>query len=64
MLAHNAPLIQPGGMIWVTYPRLTSALKGDIHRDSINTFAQQNGWIGIAIISIDDDWSALRLKRV
>lgn len=59
-----SPLVLPGGMLWVTYPKLTSKLKGDIHRDSINAYAQQNGWTGIAIISLDEDWSALRLKRV
>jgi hypothetical protein len=59
-----SPLVQTGGMLWITYPKLTSALKGDIHRDTINAYAQQNGWIGIAMISIDDDWSALRLKRI
>lgn len=59
-----APLVLPGGMLWLTYPKLTSKLKGDIHRDSINTYAQQHGWIGIAIISINADWSALRMKRL
>lgn len=59
-----APTVEPGGMLWITYPKLTSKLKGDIHRDSINTYAQQNGWTGIAIISIDNDWSALRMKRL
>lgn len=58
-----APLALEGGMLWITYPKLTSSKKGDIHRDSINEYAQQHGWTGIAIISIDDDWSALRLKR-
>ncbi len=61
---HYAPLVLPGGMLWMTYPKLTSKLKGDIHRDSINDYVQQHGWIGIAIISVDADWSALRLKRI
>ncbi len=59
-----AHLVLPGGMLWVTYPKLTSRLKGDIHRDTINAYAQRIGWIGIAIVSIDDEWSALRLKRL
>jgi len=59
-----APLVLPGGMLWFTYPKLTSKLKSDIHRDSINAYARQKGWIGIAMISIDTDWSALRLKRI
>ncbi len=57
-------LVEPGGMLWLTYPKLTSKLKSDINRDIINLFAQENGWIGIAMVSIDDDWSALRLKPV
>jgi hypothetical protein len=57
-------LILPGGIIWISYPKLTSKLRGDINRDSINLAAQASGWTGIAMISIDDDWSALRLKRL
>lgn len=63
-LTRYSPLVQPGGMLWITYPKLTSVFKGDLHRDTINAYAQQNGWIGIAIVSIDEDWSALRLKRL
>lgn len=63
-LERYSPLVLPGGMLWLTYPKLTSKLRGDINRDSINAYAQQNGWTGIAMISIDDDWSALRLKRL
>ena len=59
-----APLILPGGMLWVTYPKSTSKLKGDIHRATFNAYAQKMGRIGIAIVSIDDEWSALRLKRM
>lgn len=57
-------LVLPGGMLWITYPKLTSRLKGEINRDSINTQSQEHGWIGIAMVSIDEDWSALRLKRL
>lgn len=57
------PLLQPGGIFWVAYPKLTSKIKGDINRDTINSAAQARGWTGVAIIAIDEDWSALRLKR-
>lgn len=63
-LSRLSSLVLPGGMLWITYPKLTSKLKGDVNRDSINSYAQQNGWTGIAMISIDEDWSALRLKRL
>ena len=50
------------GMIWVTYPKGTSSKKGDINRDSIAEYALTLGLEGVAIVSVDDDWSALRLK--
>jgi hypothetical protein len=57
-------LMTPKGMLWVTYHKGTSRVKTDIHRDTINAYAQSIGLEGVAMISIDDDWSALRLKRV
>lgn len=57
-------LIKPGGMIWVTYYKGSSKHYSDIHRDSINAYAMSLGMVGIAMISIDQDWSALRLKMV
>jgi hypothetical protein len=57
-------LISPKGMIWVTYPKGTSTKKADINRDSIADYAQTIGLEGIAIVAIDVDWSALRLKVV
>lgn len=54
--------LKPGGIIWVTYPKGTSKLAADINRDTINAYAITLGMIGVAIVSIDQDWSALRLK--
>ena len=55
-------LMTPKGMLWVTYHKGTSKVKTDIHRDTINAYAHSIGLEGVAMISIDDDWSALRLK--
>ena len=55
-------LMAPKGMIWITYHKGTSKVKTDINRDTINAYAQSIGLTGVAMISIDDDWSALRLK--
>jgi len=54
--------LNPKGILWVTYHKGTSKDNTDINRDSINEFAKGIGWQGVAIISIDEDWSALRLK--
>ncbi|NJD59642.1 MAG: hypothetical protein C3F13_19105 [Anaerolineales bacterium] len=55
-------LLAAKGMLWVTYHKGTSKVKTDINRDSINAYAQTLGLQGVAMISIDDNWSALRLK--
>jgi len=48
----------------VFYYKLTSKKRGDIHRDSINDYAKSLGLEGIAMISVDEDMSALRLKVI
>lgn len=57
-------LLDSKGMLWVVYYKGTARVKTDIHRDSINAYAQTLGMQGVAMISIDQDWSALRLKLV
>ncbi len=56
--------LSPKGMLWVFYYKLTSKKRGNINRDSINAYAKGLGLEGIAIISVDEDVSALRLKLV
>ncbi len=57
-------LLAPKGMLWVTYHKGTSRVKTDINRDTIYAYSMSVGLQGVAMISIDDDWSALRLKLV
>ena len=56
-------LMAPKGMLWVSYHKGTSRVKTDINRDTINAYARSLGLEGVTMISIDDDWSALRLKQ-
>ena len=51
-------------ILWVAYPKLTSALAADLSRDVIHKLAPKHGLDTVSQIAIDDDWSALRLKRV
>ncbi|HEX9091213.1 MAG TPA: hypothetical protein VF831_06975 [Anaerolineales bacterium] len=57
-------LLAPRGILWVTYHKGTSRVKTDINRDTINAYAHTIGLEGVAMISIDADWSALRLKLI
>lgn len=52
------------GSLWIAYLKQTASKATDINRDSINAYAKENGVTGVAMISMDSDWSALRLKRL
>jgi hypothetical protein len=56
--------LTPEGILWVTYPKLTSELRSDVNRDKIFQYAATLGWTGVAITSVDETWSAFRLKRI
>lgn len=52
----------PQGIIWVLYHKGTSRVKTDINRDTIVDYAQTIQMQGVAMVAINDDWAALRLK--
>lgn len=54
--------LKPRGLLWIAYHKGTSKVKTDIHRDSINAYAGTLGWVGVAMVAINEDWAALRLK--
>ena len=54
--------VKTGGMLWFVYPKKTSKIKTDIHRDVGWDAVQSAGWEGIALVSVDDTWSAMRYR--
>jgi hypothetical protein len=56
--------VSKGAIIWIAYPKLTSKLAADLSRDLIRALAARFGLDTVSQIAIDDDWSALRVKRV
>jgi hypothetical protein len=51
-------------ILWVAYPKLTSPIAADLSRDVVRSLAPHYGLDTVSQIAIDDDWSALRLKRL
>ncbi|HTT84920.1 MAG TPA: hypothetical protein VMF67_15700 [Rhizomicrobium sp.] len=51
-------------ILWLAYPKLTSKLAGDLSREVVRDTAAAQGLDTVSQIAIDDDWSAMRLKRV
>ena len=57
-------VLAPKGMLWVTYHKGTSKVKTDINRDTIYAYTHTIGLDGVGLGSIDDNWSAMRLKLI
>ena len=60
-----ADSVEGDGMLWVCYPKGTSKKRRDpdCNRDTLRDSIKQYGFEGVAMISLDDDWSAMRLRR-
>ena len=56
--------LKPKGLLWITYPKGTAKIKSDIMRDTIWRYAKTVGLDGIAMVAVDDTWSAMRLKLI
>ena len=56
--------MQDAAILWIAYPKLSSGLAADLSRDVIHALAPTHGLNTVSQIAIDEDWSALRLKRV
>jgi hypothetical protein len=54
----------PSAIFWLAYPKLTSGLAKDLSRDVVHGLAPEYGLETVSQIAIDEDWSALRLKRL
>lgn len=56
--------LKPNGIFWLIYPKGRSKIKADINRDIIASYVRTIGLEGVAMVSIDETWAALRLKIV
>jgi hypothetical protein len=54
----------PNALVWISYPKQTSKLSGDLSRDVIREAMNGPGWRAVSIVAIDEIWSALRFRRV
>ena len=52
----------PNALVWISYPKKTSKLAGDLSRDVIRKAMSRAGWRAVSIVAIDEVWSALRFR--
>jgi len=54
-------LIQPAGMIWVSWPKKAAKVATDITEDSVRAAALPIGLVDIKVCAVDETWSGLKL---
>jgi hypothetical protein len=54
----------PKSIFWLSYPKGSSKISTDINRDIIFEIVKKSGFIGVAMISLDETWSGFRCKEV
>lgn len=52
----------PNALVWISYPKQSSNLKGALSRDVIREAMNGAGWRAVSIVAIDETWSALRFR--
>ena len=59
------PLLAPDAVSWMAYPKKTSKkYTAEITRDTGWSALGEQGYEGVAMVSIDEDWSAFRFRKV
>jgi hypothetical protein len=57
------PLYRAGGHLWLCYPKKSGRIATDITRDIGWEPMHAAGFLGVAQVAVDADWSALRFRR-
>jgi hypothetical protein len=55
------PLLDPGGFLWVSWPKKASKAPTDITEDVIREVALPLGLVDVKVCAVDATWSGLKL---
>jgi hypothetical protein len=61
--------LSPGGRLWVWYRKGANKARAQgseapLHRDTLQALLAQHGMDGVTLVSVDDVWSAMRVKQL
>ena len=58
-----ADAAQPGGAVWVAWPKSTSGIATDLTEDVLRALLLPTGWVDNKVCAIDATWSGLRFVQ-
>jgi hypothetical protein len=53
--------IDPGGYVWVSWPKKSAKVATDITEDVIRSVALPMGWVDVKVCAVSEVWSGLKL---
>ncbi len=53
-------MIKKTGMIWISWPKKTSKLAGDLNENIVRELGLSAGVVDVKVCAIDEDWSGLK----
>ena len=54
------PSIKKSGMLWISWPKGSSAISTELNRDFIREYMLDNGLVDVKVAANDEDWSGLK----
>lgn len=63
-LQNSLSQIEYDSVLWIAYPKQSSKIKTDINRDILWQTAEPFGITAVSAVSINETWSALRLRPI
>jgi hypothetical protein len=61
-LATARAAVKHDGLLWIAYPKGGTKADTDLNRDKLWQYVEQFALQGVALIAIDDTWSAMRFR--
>ncbi len=52
-----------GGMLWVSWPKKSSALHEDLSGNDVRHIGLAGGLVDVKVCAVDEDWSGLKFVR-
>lgn len=62
-LPHALSALMPGGVLWISWPKKSSAEFRDLTDNEVRAVVLPTGWVDVKVVAIDETWSGLKFLR-
>jgi hypothetical protein len=60
---HLAKLLQPAGMLWVSWPKKSSGVASDLDENRVREIGLVAGLVDVKVCAVTEIWSGLKFVR-